>query len=138
MGLFDGLLGKVKGLAGAAELAQHYPALKDALVEQMGKGGGEGLKKMVDGFQGQGLSGLVSSWVGTGQNQNASAQQITQGLSPTVINAIAQKTGLSTDKVSAGLAFVLPHIIDKLTPNGQLPDSSGLKKGLEALQNFKF
>ena len=120
------------------ELAAHYPALKDSLVELLEKKDAGGLKGLLDQFHGQGLGDLASSWISSGGNLPVSAQQITQALSPKIMEAISQKTGLSPDKVAAGLAFVLPLVVDKLTPQGGLPDDSGLKKGLDALRAFKF
>jgi uncharacterized protein YidB (DUF937 family) len=39
---------------------------------------------------------------------------------------VAQHAGVSTDAVKSALASALPGLIDKLTPNGQLPDLSQL------------
>ena len=138
MGLFDSIVGKLGGAGGAMELAAHYPALKDSVIELLEKKDGGGLKGLVEKFKGQGLGDIASSWISTGGNLPVSAQQITQALSPKILEGIAQKTGLSSDKVAAGLAFVLPLVVDKLTSKGEVPDHSGLQKGLEALRGLKF
>ena len=49
------------------------------------------------------------------------------------IKEIAGKLGISDDQVSGGLAVLLPHIIDKLTPDGKVPDSGMLEQGLSSL-----
>jgi uncharacterized protein YidB (DUF937 family) len=43
--------------------------------------------------------------------------------------------GLSPDAVSAKLAEVLPGAIDRLTPNGQLPEGGLLGQALSALRS---
>ncbi len=50
-----------------------------------------------------------------------SALQEVLGSGP--IGQIAQQLGLSHGEAAGGLAQVLPQIIDKLTPNGEVPDN---------------
>jgi len=138
MGLFDVLKGKLGSAGDAMELAAHYPALKDALLDVLQKKDLGGVQGLVDKFKGQGLGEIAASWVSTGGNLPASAQQIMTALGPTVIRQISEKTGLDSNKVAAGLTFVLPLVIDKLTPKGNAPDESGLKNGLDMLKNLKF
>ena len=40
------------------------------------------------------------------------------------VQQLAAKVGLSSDKAGSMLAGLLPLIVDKLTPNGQLPAAS--------------
>lgn len=42
------------------------------------------------------------------------------------LGSIATRLGLSQDEVAAKLAELLPGVVDKLTPNGQVPDAGGL------------
>jgi len=41
------------------------------------------------------------------------------------VQQLASKVGISPDRAGSMLAGILPVIVDKLTPNGQLPASSG-------------
>jgi len=134
MGLFDGLMNNLEGAASAAELAAHAPALKDALGELLAHPDHGGLQGMADSFKNAGLGGLMSSWVGTGQNQPVNAQQIAAGLGPKAVAFISQRTGLPADKVSAGLAFVLPLVINHLTPQGQVASSTNASEALKGLK----
>jgi uncharacterized protein YidB (DUF937 family) len=68
----------------------------------------------------------VNSWVSTGQNLPISADQIKSVLSNEHVQAFAAKAGISPDVASAKIAEVLPMIMDRLTPNGQVPAQSGL------------
>jgi uncharacterized protein YidB (DUF937 family) len=76
----------------------------------------------------------VSSWIGTGQNQSISASQIQSVLGSDVVKQLAAKIGVSPDAMSAKLAEVLPGAIDKLTPDGKLPEGGLLAAALTALR----
>jgi uncharacterized protein YidB (DUF937 family) len=45
---------------------------------------------------------------------------------PKIIHALAEKTGMSEQELTAHLSQILPGVIDKLTPNGHLPSQSEL------------
>ena len=92
-----------------------------------------GLPGLISKFENGGLGEIVSSWVGTGANASVSGEQITNTLGADKIKEIAGKLGISDDQVSGGLAVLLPHIIDKLTPDGKVPDSGMLEQGLSSL-----
>ncbi len=139
MGLFDGLLGKLQSAQGAAQVASQLPAIKDALTAHLSENGAQGLTNILDQFKSQGMGNLVQSWLSTGANQPTTASQISQVLGPTIVNQICERTGLDKTKVSMGLAIVLPMVVDKLSPKGNLPtQQSGLEQGLAMLKGLKF
>jgi uncharacterized protein YidB (DUF937 family) len=119
MGLLDNLenmaMSKVAGsnpeAAGVLEMIQNHPGGLDGLVQS---------------FHSNGLGGVVSSWTGNGANQPVSAAQIQQVLGSEKVQAYAQKLGVSPEVASSTLAQLLPTVIDKLTPNGAVPDRSSL------------
>lgn len=76
---------------------------------------------------------MVSSWIGTGENLPISAEQIQSGLGSGLIQQFANAAGLDPHVASSKLAEILPGIVDKLTPDGKLPESGGL---LEQGMNF--
>jgi uncharacterized protein YidB (DUF937 family) len=80
-----------------------------------------GLSGLVDKLQKGGLGSLVNSWVGHGQNQPVSPNQLGPALGPDVIKTLAQRSGLSEEELTRQLSQVLPGLVDKLTPNGRLP-----------------
>ena len=86
-------------------------------------GGGllSGLGGLLQQFQQNGHGNLMNSWVGTGQNTPASPNQISQALGPDTVRQLAQQTGVPEDQVAAQLSEELPHVVDKLTPQGRLP-----------------
>lgn len=50
------------------------------------------------------------------------------------IEEIAQKIGMPKEKVSSGLASLLPLIIDRLTPNGKVPEGGSPEHGISNLK----
>jgi uncharacterized protein YidB (DUF937 family) len=93
-----------------------------------------GLGGLIETFKSKGLGDVISSWIGTGQNQPVSGEQIANALGDNKIREIAQKLGLSGADASSGLAELLPQIIDKLTPDGTVPEDGLLEQGLAMLK----
>lgn len=116
MGLLDNLenqaLGKVVGgasnplAAGVLQMIQNQPG---------------GLQGLVQCFHDKGLGGVAASWVGTGPNAPITPDQIHQVLGSETVTAIAAKAGISPDVASSAIAQLLPGVVDKLTPNGEVP-----------------
>ncbi len=99
------------------------------------QGGIGGIAKL---FQNSGLGDVFSSWISTGKNLPISGEQIQQVLGSKQLRDLAGKTGLSTDDLSSKLAEYLPQVIDKLTPNGKIPEGDILSKGLDLLKGKLF
>ncbi len=97
-----------------------------------------GLQGLVQSFHDKGMGGLVSSWVSTGPNPPISADQVHQVLGSDQVNALAAKAGINPDVASAAIAQILPGLVDKLTPNGSVPDHSNvLEMATSMLKNFE-
>jgi uncharacterized protein YidB (DUF937 family) len=122
MGLLDTITG---GLSGSSANSGGLMDVVGSLINNPQTGGLSGLIKA---FEEKGLGGLAASWVSTGQNLPISAEQIQSVLGNEQVVAFAQKLGISPQDVSAHLAQMLPQVIDKLTPNGNVPEGGG---GLE-------
>jgi len=135
MGMFDEIIAAA-GMGGSPQATQHAGALS-AIMDYINSpqvGGIGGLQKM---FQEKGLGGLVSSWVGTGQNLPVSADQLQNVLHSGALQQAAQKAGVDPGQLTNMMSTLLPHLVDKLTPNGRVPDSGSLAqimKGLAAGQ----
>ena len=87
-----------------------------------------GLGGLVDKLQKGGLGNLINSWVGPGQNQPVSHNQLGPALGPDIIKTLAQRSGLSEEELTRQLSQVLPGLVDKLTPNGRLPTLAELSE----------
>lgn len=124
MSLLGSLLGG-GGQAGGSDLV----SLAGQLVQQAG--GVQGLANML--HQG-GLGEAVQSWVGNGANQAVSGDQLNQALQGgglgSVLQDAAGKLGMDQGQLSGALAQVLPHVVDHLTPDGQVP-AQGQGGGLD-------
>ena len=81
---------------------------------------------------------MIASWVGTGQNLPVSASQLQDVLGSDVLSQFAQQLGLPPGEAAGQLSQILPQVVDKLTPNGQLSDigNSGLGDLGSVLERF--
>ena len=129
MNFIDDMKNKAMG-----SIADENPTASAAL--EMLKNHPGGLSGLVQQFH-EGLGDVVSSWVGTGQNLPISAEQIQSVLNNDHVKAFAAKAGISPEVASAKIAELLPTIVDKLTPNGQVPEQSSLlQTGLNMLKSL--
>jgi uncharacterized protein YidB (DUF937 family) len=131
MGILDEIL---KGVGGKILGGEGQSGLLNQVFSLINNPQTGGLSGMVEQFTSKGLGGLVSSWIGTGENQPVSGEQIEQTFGSEKIQEIAQKLGISGVDASGGLAALLPQIIDKLTPDGKLPEGGILNQGLDFLK----
>ena len=118
MGLLDSIAGAVMGKLGGTEGGMAQISLD--MFNQHG-----GLNGVLEKLKSSGLGDQVSSWVGTGENQAVSADQITNALGNSQISELAAKFGIAPDVLSSQLAQHLPDVINKLTPHGEVPADSG-------------
>ena len=125
MGMLDGLMGS---LMGGQQAGGANPLLQIAMQMLANKGdtGGAGLGGLMNSLQNAGMGEQLKSWIGTGENMPISGDQLTSALGSDKIADIAGKLGMPDSAVSGGLASMLPQIIDKLSPNGQLPDNHNM------------
>jgi len=132
MGLLDGLL---EGVAGKLLGGEGSNPLLGMVSNLLSGSQGGGLSGLIQSFNSKGLGDIVSSWVGTGENLPISGQQIQEVLGSGQIQQMAEKLGTSREEVSGGLAGLLPQIIDKLTPDGSVPESGLLEKALSMFKS---
>jgi uncharacterized protein YidB (DUF937 family) len=88
-----------------------------------------GLDVLLRQFQQNGLGDIINSWIGPGQNQPISPTQLRQAIGHNTVNDLSQQTGAPQDELLALLSKYLPGIVDRLTPNGQLPSQADLRSG---------
>jgi uncharacterized protein YidB (DUF937 family) len=126
MGLLDEVIGKLGGQGGQSgglnaitDLVNSHGGLS-GLVQQLGQGG---------------LGDQVKSWIGTGSNQSVNGEQVQKALGSDQMQKLADQTGSSPQHIAAQLAQALPHLIDRSTPNGQVPQTDPLAGGAEAVKS---
>ena len=125
-GMLGGLLGGGQQQPGQAaqpggfNLGGASPAVLAAVlplvlgwVQQQG-----GIGNVLSSLSNNGLAAQAQSWIGAGENHPVDPQAIGQIFSQDQIAAVASKVGVSPEEVQNGLATVLPHVINQLTPSG--------------------
>ena len=154
MGLLDSILGSVLG-GGQSQNSQNsgQAALINAVIQMIAnKGGGGVASSLGAGGGGGGLGGLggligaltqgglgnvASSWVGTDQNMPVSADQLQSALGGSsgggILAQLAQAAGMSHGETASQLSQILPGLVDKLTPDGQVPQQDSLENMLGSM-----
>jgi uncharacterized protein YidB (DUF937 family) len=134
MSLFNTILsaigmgrGNAAGVDGAdpATMAQHDSVMA-GLTKMLSDPNGGGLGGLLQKLQAGGLGAKLQSWIGTGQNQPVSPDEVHQALGDDTVNQIAQDSGVAPQQASGGLAAILPMLIDRMTPNGKLPEDDSM------------
>jgi uncharacterized protein YidB (DUF937 family) len=122
MALLDTLIsGVVSTIAG-----DKAPAVSDFLKTNGGISG------LAEKFQNGGASELFASWVGTGNNQPITAEQIKTVIGNSQLQEFATKLGIDTTAATDFIATNLPVLIDKLTPDGKVePNAAALPASSE-------
>ncbi len=126
-----GLLDRVTGLFGGDQ-AKAIDGIKDLLDPNGPVGGLDGLQKK---FDAAGLGDKFKSWVGGGENQPVSAAEIKQVL-PDQVQNMSNDLGKSPDEVAGQISELLPDVVNKVTPDGVIPDISTLTDKLGGLSKL--
>ncbi|MCU7495351.1 MAG: DUF937 domain-containing protein [Ignavibacteria bacterium] len=132
MGLMDDIKGAAGGVLG--NLGGQNSGIVNALLQMFSHNEQGGLQGMIQSFQQKGLGNAISSWIGKGENQPVSKEQIREGMGEERIQNLATKTGQSPDNVTSKLQEVLPNVVDKLTPEGNVPQDNMLQQGINFLK----
>ncbi|ARX82475.1 MULTISPECIES: YidB family protein [Streptomyces] len=123
-GLLGGLLGGgQQGGAASGGGANILGALLGALMSK-GGGGNNPLGGLLEGLTKAGLTDQTQSWVGPGENQPVTGDQVRQAVPDDALRQAAEQAGVSPEQAADQIAQVLPGAVDKLTPNGQVPSES--------------
>lgn len=133
MGLLDSAMSALGGASGNGG----NKAMLDAVMQLLSNQGG--LAGLVQAFQDKGLGELIASWIGSGRNLPISPEQLKNVLGGSQLGQIAGQLGMNESQAAGGLADLLPQVIDKLTPDGQMPQGDDLlAQGLTLLKGKLF
>lgn len=105
----------------------------DLMSTVMGLLGGGGLNNLISQFGSKGLGDVIGSWVGTGKNMPISADQLKGVLGDDTVKNIASKLGMDSNAVTSQLSNLLPDVVDKLTPDGKVPEGDLMSKATDLL-----
>jgi uncharacterized protein YidB (DUF937 family) len=136
MGLLDSVVGGMLGGGGSGGGNSQLLQIIMGMLSNQGGGGlgglggsgglggmvnSGGLAGLVQQFQRGGLGDVAASWVSTGPNQPVSGEQLQSVFGNDMVAQIAQQLGMSHGDTLGQMSQLLPHVVDKLTPNGELP-----------------
>ena len=149
MGLLDSVIGALgQSHAGAANASTSggQADLIGSIVNMLGQsnaqggqggalgniGGIGGLIGLVARMQQSGLGDVVKSWISSGDNLPVSPDQLGGVLGHDTVTNMAGQLGMNHGDLLSQLSQMLPQVVDKLTPQGQIPhgDVAGMLGGL--------
>lgn len=129
MGLLDSVIGSLGQGGGGGQNIQAQ--LIQAVLAMLTNSGGQdaglgGLGGLLGKLQQGGLADAAASWVGTGQNAPVSPGQLESALGPDLLGTLARQLGIGQQEVAGHLSKVLPQMVDRMTPGGQLPQGNAV------------
>ncbi|MES2712512.1 MAG: YidB family protein [Pseudomonadota bacterium] len=96
--------------------------LEDMFGQLMGgREDGAGLDNLLRKLRAQGLDQEVDSWVSTGPNRPVAPEQVQAAFGHDQLSGMAQRFGMPAGALGGILAQLLPELVNRLTPNGQVP-----------------
>ena len=132
MGILDSFKGVMGGNASSAIGGLGGKDLSSVVTGLIGQGGTQ-LPALLEKLHAGGLGNVAQSWVGKGANLPVNGEQVKSALGSDALSGIAAKLGISPDQAASKVAGVLPQVIDKLTPDGVVPDPQALSQKLTGL-----
>ena len=111
-------------LRGQGEAGPNQPAtgsLLDRIADGAGMGG---LREVLDRFRNSGSGEAVDTWVQQGANHPLEPHQVEAAIDPETLQTLSEQTGLSREELVNRIARDLPTAVDRMTPDGRLPDAA--------------
>jgi uncharacterized protein YidB (DUF937 family) len=87
-----------------------------------------GLSRLLEQFKGAGLGDKADSWVGTGENQPLTPAEVQKAIGDDRLAKMSKQTGQSVGSLTTDLSKMIPDAVNKLTPDGKVPDPGDLMK----------
>jgi uncharacterized protein YidB (DUF937 family) len=128
MGLLDSIIGML-GKGGGKDVMSQLATMLT------GKGGdGMGLSRLLDQFKGAGMGDKAESWVSSGENQPLDPDEVEKAIGSERLAQMSKQTGESVGALKTDLSKMIPDAVNKLTPDGKMPnpgDLMNMVKGLD-------
>jgi len=112
--------------------------LGDILGQVLGGAGGRGgaaggLGGLLEQLQRTGYGEQANSWVARGPNKPIPPDAMSQIFGSDGLEEISRRAGVSEEEASRGLSQLLPEVVDRVTPNGEVPDFDALVNSVDDL-----
>lgn len=131
------IMNLAKGML-AKKLGGDNDAIGGVLDSLIGGGNKADVGGLVEGLKAKGLGGVADSWLGDGENEEISADQLKDVLGGEKVAEAAAKLGTDEGSLLDGLKDALPQLIDKSSSGGNLLDSVGGIGGLGGIAKKLF
>ena len=99
-------------------------------VTKMMQEGELSLQKFKERAENSGLGDIFDSWVGKGENKPITGEQVKAAADPENLQKIANDAGSSVDEAAEELSKAMPEVVDKLSPDGELPSDDAIRSKL--------
>ncbi len=96
------------------------------------------LSSLVSNMNVGSMMSIASSWLGDGENESISSNQLSELLDSDKLSAFASQLGISEDSALNGLTEAVPAIVDKSSSGGSLLDSLGGFDGVMSMASKLF
>jgi uncharacterized protein YidB (DUF937 family) len=83
-----------------------------------------GMNAVLDKFRQKGMTRQAQSWMSTGDNQPIDEQAVEQVVGQDELRQMAQRLGVPEEQVAQAFAEIMPEMVDKMSPEGQLPQEA--------------
>jgi len=90
------------------------------------------LQDLLSHFQQGGFEEVFRSWMGPGSNEPIEPDQLGHVLGDKSVHELSDQTGMPPQALLDELACLLPTVIDRLTPQGSLPEFKAPQPGSRA------
>jgi uncharacterized protein YidB (DUF937 family) len=87
--------------------------------------GGGGIGSILSSMKEKGLGSIADSWLGDGDNEEISTDQLRDVVGGSKVTEMASELGTDEDSLLSGLKDALPQMIDKSSSGGSLLDNLG-------------
>ena len=83
-----------------------------------------GMDAVMDKFRQKGLGRQAQSWMSTGDNETIDGGSVEQVVGREELQQMARRLGVPEEQVAQAFAEIMPEMVDKMTPDGQMPQEA--------------
>lgn len=121
-----GILGSIFNSVTGNSSETTNPSAMGGILEMLTGGSTGGIHGLINRLTDSGLGSTVKSWIGMGKNEPIEPAQLQNALGSDVMGQFASKMGISESEAATHLSNILPEVVDKLSPDGQLPEAHNM------------
>ncbi|MGI8467202.1 MAG: OmpA family protein [Pyrinomonadaceae bacterium] len=123
MSIFDSIISENRERFGLENKAGNLLSALLGLITDRNQGGFAGF---LNRFRQAGLGDVADSWISTGDNTHLSGEQVESALGENTVSRMASQAGIETGAAKSALGVMIPNVVDRLTPDGVVPDERSL------------